>query len=83
MRNYSNGQKDYTPLGVHSTSNYGGLVVLAINNGFNDTITSAFDYGEGLQGIRTTCVHYTPLGRPYIIRYQQAYYLDEIMRVQA
>ena len=81
MSKYHNGQKDYTPIGTMCLSNWGGLVILSIDYN-TDTITSAFDYGNGLQGIKTTPIHYTDLNRPYIIRYQQAYYLDEIERVQ-
>ena len=69
----------HTITGVHANNTYGGLVVLDDVTG--DSITSAFDYGNGLQGIRTTPIHYTPTGRAYIIRYQHPYYLDEIFKV--
>ena len=63
---------DYTAIASYPTSNFGGLVVLSINQGFDNTVTSGFDFGNGLQGVRTTSIHYTATGRPYIIRYQKA-----------
>lgn len=65
------------PIGYQCLCNFGGLVVYQINN---DTCISGFDYGNGVQGLRETSIHYTMSGRPYIIRYQHAYYFDEIMR---
>ena len=65
------------PIGVMCLSNWGGLAIYEINN---DTCVSGFDFGEGVQGIRETSIHYSMSGRPYIIRYQKPYYLDEIMR---
>ena len=73
--------KDYTAIASYPTCNFGGLVVLSINQDFNNTVTSGFDFGNGLQGVRTTSIHYTITGRPYIIRYQKAYYLDEMIRL--
>ena len=69
---------DYKAIAVHPTSAFGGLVVIAVNNGMDETLTTGFDYGNGLEGVRTTPVHYSITGRPYIIRYQHAYYLDEM-----
>ena len=65
------------PIGVKPLSNWGGLLIYQINS---DTCISAFNFGEGVQGIRETSIHYSMSGRPYIIRYQKAYYFDEIMR---
>ena len=73
--------KDYTAIASYPTCNFGGLVVLSINQDFSNTVTSGFDFGDGLQGVRTTSIHYTTTGRPYIIRYQKAYYLDEMIRL--
>ena len=72
MRKYHEGSKDYKPIATICLSNYGGLVVLEINYGIDDTMTTAFDYGEGLQGIKTTPIHTAIDGRFYIIRYQKA-----------
>ena len=65
------------PIGTHAICNYGGLLIYEINN---NTCVSAFNFGNGVVGVRETSIHYTMTGRPYIIRYQKAYYLDEIMR---
>lgn len=72
---------NYKPVGIMPTGNYGGLVVLAINYGIDDSLTTGFDFGDGLQGVRTTPIHTDINGRDYIIRYQRAYYLDDIQRV--
>ena len=65
------------PKGVMCLSNWGGLAIYEINS---DTCVSGFDFGKGVKGIRETSIHYTISGRAYIIRYQKAYYFDEIMR---
>lgn len=68
---------DIRPIGVLGLGNYGGLVIYEINA---NTCVSAFDFGDGVTGIRETSIHYTLSGRAYIIRHQKAYYFDEIMR---
>ncbi len=68
---------DIHPIGFLGLGNYGGLVIYEINA---NTCVSAFDFGNGVTGIRETSVHYSMSGRPYIIRHQKAYYFDEIMR---
>ena len=65
------------PIGIKPLCNFGGLLIYQINT---DTCISAFNFGNGVEGIRETSIHYSMSGRPYIIRYQKAYYLDEIMR---
>lgn len=65
------------PIGIKPLSNWGGLLVYQINN---DTCISAFNFGNGVEGIKETSIHYSKSGRPYIIRYQKVYYFDEIMR---
>lgn len=79
MRNFYNKIKggDIRPIGTKPLGNFGGLLVYQING---DTCISAFNFGNGVQGIRETSIHYSMSGRPYIIRYQKAYYFDEIMR---
>ena len=66
------------PIGIKPLSNRDDLLVYEINN---DVCISAFNFGNGVEGLRETSIHYSMSGRPYIIRYQQAFYLDEIMRV--
>ena len=66
------------PIGIKSLSNWGGLLIYEINS---NTCISAFNFGSGVEGIRETSIHYSISGRAYIIRYQKAYYFDEIERV--
>lgn len=65
------------PIGYQCLCNYGGLVIYQINGA---TCISAFDFGNGIEGIKETSIHYARSGRAYIIRYQKAYYFDEIIR---
>ena len=65
------------PIGIKPLCNLGGLLIYEINS---NTCVSAFNFGNGVEGIRETSIHYSMSGRPYIIRYQKAYYFDEIMR---
>lgn len=73
--------KTARPIGALPLSNFGGLVVLAINYGVYVTAVSAFEWGDGYQGIRETRIHETPAGRAYIRRYSVRYYMDQIIRI--
>ena len=72
----SNG--DLRPLAVLPLSKFGGIAIYHIDG---ELITTGFDYGNGIQGLKTTSLHTDRNGRFYIIRYQQAYYIDEFLRV--
>ena len=47
----------------------------------NHSVTTIFDLDGTIRGKGTTPIHYTTLGRPFIIRYQQIYYLDTFTRL--
>ena len=75
--------KELKIIGTMGLCNWGGLVLLEdINSRWNeDSIISAFDYGDGLKHIRKTKVHYTNnFQRMFIIRGKTRYYFDNIMR---
>ena len=72
--------KDVKPVGVYPISNWGGLVILEIEDG-GEYAVSAFDWGEGIQNVRSTRIMYSDSGRPHIRRYGVNYYFDQIMRV--
>lgn len=67
------------PIATYPLGNSGGVCIYAINDLFN-TIVSAFDFGDGVQGMRETSMHTDKSGRPYFIRYQHRYYIDEFER---
>lgn len=66
------------PLATFPLSNFGGIAIYRIDG---ELITTGFDYGNGIQGLKTTSLHTDKNGRFYIIRYQRAYYIDDFMRV--
>lgn len=67
------------PIATYPLGNFGGVLIYSINDIFN-TIVSAFDFGDGVQGIRETSIHTDNNGRQYFIRYQHKYYIDEFVR---
>lgn len=80
MSNYSKhtSNGDLHPVATLPLSNFGGISIYHVDG---ELITTGFDYGNGIQGLKTTSIHQTSIGRFYIIRYQKVYYLDEFMRV--
>lgn len=70
--------KEYKIIASLSLNNFGGIVILDTTD---ETITSAFDFGDGLQNIKTTKVFYSGACTPYFVRYKQRYYIDDFMRV--
>lgn len=57
------------PVGVYPMSNFGGLAILAIDDGY--------------QNIRRHKIHYSALGRPYIRKNGTRFYFDQIVRYSA
>lgn len=67
------------PVGVYPITNWGGLVILEINDS-GEYAVSAFDWGDGIQNVRSTKIQYSDNGRPFIRRYGVCYYFDQILR---
>ena len=67
------------PLGVHVLSNWGGLVILDINEA-TETAVVAFNWGTGHQKIRRHQIHSTYTGRNYIRKNGTRFYFDQIMK---
>ena len=67
------------PLGVHTLSNWGGLVILDINEA-TETAVAAFNWGTGHQKIRRHQIHSTFTGRNYIRKNGTRFYFDQIMK---
>ena len=68
-------------LGSFPMSNFGGLEVLDVLNGWDDYLVACFNFGTGRQQIRRHKVCYTENGRAYIRKQGWRFYLDQIMRV--
>ena len=69
--------KNADPVGVYVLCNYGGLVILDMDD---EKATVAFDFGEGYKQIRRHNIFYTYTGRAYIRKGGTRYYFDQIMR---
>ena len=72
--------KNADPVGLYTLCNFGGLVVLDIDD---EKATAAFDFGDGYQQIRRHTIFYTYTGRAYIRKGGTRYYFDQIMRLRA
>ena len=72
--------KDAAPVGLYTLCNYGGLVILDMDD---EKATVAFDFGEGYKQIRRHNIYYTYTGRAYIRKGGTRYYFDQIMRLRA
>ena len=72
--------KNTDPVGVYVLCNYGGLVILDIED---EKATAAFDFGDGYKQVRRHTIFYTYTGRAYIRKNGTRYYFDQIMRTGA
>ena len=69
--------KNADPVGLYTLCNFGGLVILDIED---EKATAAFDFGDGYTQIRRHTIFYTYTGRAYIRKNGRRYYFDQIMR---
>ena len=67
------------PVGVYTLSNFGGLVILAIDD-TSETAIAAFNWGTGHQKTRRHKIHTSDSGRAYIRKNGTRFYFDQIMR---
>lgn len=72
--------KNAEPVGVYTMNNFGGLVILDIDD---EQATAAYHYGEKYESIRRHKIYYTYTGRAYIQKSGRRYYFDQIMRTEA
>ena len=70
--------KNADPVGVYTLCNFGGLVILDIED---EKATAAYHFGEKYENIRRHKIHYTYTGRAYIRKSGRRYYFDQIMRM--
>ena len=72
--------KNADPVGVYTLNNYGGLVILDMDD---EQATAAYHYGDGYAQIRRHKIYYTYTGRAYIRKSGRRYYFDQIIRTRA
>ena len=68
-------------IAVCPMSNFGGLGIISIEHGINDTVTTAFDFGNGMENISTAKIRYNAKGEDYFIKFGRRYYIRDFMRV--
>ena len=75
------------PVGVYGMNNFGGLIVLDIKYGIDDSVVTCFDFGNGRKNFSESKIRYTmprsedAESRAYFVKLNRRYYLDEIMKV--
>ena len=73
-----NNNKFIAIMGMH---NFGGLGMISIEHGINDKVTTAFDFGDGLQNKSTAKIRYNAKGEDYFIKFGRRHYIRDFMRV--
>ena len=68
-------------IAVCTMSNFGGLGIISIEHGINDKVTTAFDFGNGIENISTAKIRTNAKGEDYFIKFGRRYYIREFMRV--
>ena len=68
-------------LAVCTMSNFGGLGIISIEYGIEDTVTTAFDFGSGMKNISTAKIRYNVKGEDYFIKFGRRHYIRDFMRV--
>ena len=71
---------DYTPVGVLTLSNFGGLAIMKIEYGIEYYVHVTANYGDGYKNLTRNKIYYNHK-RAYFIRHGKRYYLDEFMKL--
>lgn len=64
---------------VFPECNWGGLEILDVEYGINDTVIACYNFGSGRTSIRRHRIYDTASGRSYIRKGNRRYYLDDMM----
>ena len=67
-------------IAVCTMSNWGGLGIISIEH-VNDTVTTAFDFGNGMKNISTAKIRTNTKGEDYFIKFGRRHYIRDFMRV--
>lgn len=68
-------------IAVMGMNNFGGLGIISIEHGIDDTVTTAFDFGNGMKNISTAKIRYNASGEDYFIKFGKRYYFRDFMRI--
>lgn len=68
-------------IAVCPMSNFGGIGIISINYGIDDTVTTAFNFGDGIKNISTAKLRCNAKGEDYFIKFGRRYYIRDFMRV--
>lgn len=71
----------YTPLGVLTLNNFGGLAIMEIDSDIDDYVIVCDNYGDGYKNISKCRIYYNAKGYGYFTRNKKRYYINEFMRV--
>lgn len=67
-------------LAILPMSNWGGLGIISIEYGIEDKVTTAFDFGNGMENISTDKIRTNAKGEDYFIKFGRRHYIREFMR---
>ena len=67
-------------IAVCPMSNFGGLGIISMDHS-NDTVTTAFDFGDGLKNISTAKIRHNNKGDGFFIKFGKRYYFNDFMGV--
>lgn len=77
QREFGTYPDDFTPAGVLTVCNFGGLAIMEIKD---DICYVCDNYGNGYKNLSKNKICYTRNGRAYFTRNRNRYYLSEFMR---
>jgi len=69
-----------SPVATCSTCNFGGVCIMELQQGIDDYVITAENYGEGYIRVSKSRIQYTAQGKPFFVRQRQRWYLSEFMR---
>jgi hypothetical protein len=78
---YGTYPNDYTPLGVLTICNFGGLAIMEIEDGIDTYVYVTDNYGDGYKNLSKNKVYYDAKGNSYFVRNRVRYYLHDFMKV--
>ena len=68
-------------IAIKGMNNFGGIGIIRINYGIDDTVTTAFDFGDGLKNKSTSKIHYNAKGEIFFVKLGQRHYIRDFMGV--
>lgn len=74
-------KKEYKFIAVKALNNFGGIGIVNIVYGLNDTIVSGFDFGDGIKNVARSRIRYNCNDESYFVRYGVKYFLSDFIRI--